>query len=118
MAASAEVDLRVGGALRTNYEGTVGDPATITNTILALDPGRMLALRTTGFPDKFPHRAQLEPTWTVVYFDPVSEASTRVRVVHHGFSEKPEADEAFAFFEKGNAYTVTALKERAEKRTP
>ena len=45
--ALAEVDLRVGGAIRSRYraDGVLGDAKTIENVILAFEPPRMIALR-------------------------------------------------------------------------
>src|SRR5688500_17609411 len=45
--AHAEVDLKVGGSIRTHYDpkGQLGDAGTIVQEILAYDPERMLATR-------------------------------------------------------------------------
>jgi len=45
--ALAEVDLRIGGTIRSRYsaDGTLGDAETIENTILAYEPPRMMAIR-------------------------------------------------------------------------
>ena len=48
----ADIDLKIGGKWRANYnkDGQLGDAATIENTILSYDPKRMLSLKATGFP--------------------------------------------------------------------
>src|SRR5687767_14842143 len=40
LAPHAEIDLRVGSRMRTNYnaQGSLGDPQTIENTVLSFDP--------------------------------------------------------------------------------
>src|SRR6185436_3741353 len=45
--ALADVDLRVGGLIRSRYaaDGTLGDDQTIENEILAFEPPRMIAIR-------------------------------------------------------------------------
>src|SRR3954471_24474844 len=44
----AEVDFRMGGTIRTNYDaqGRIGDGGTITHHILSYEPERMLTFRT------------------------------------------------------------------------
>src|SRR5688572_15022296 len=68
MAAHAEIDLRVGGKMRTNYrpEGTIGDENTIENTILSFRPKRMLSIRASGAPRDFPFKKAMESTWSVM----------------------------------------------------
>src|SRR5438132_8849422 len=63
--AHAEVEMRVGGKMRTHYskEGKIGDEGTIEQTILSFDPHRMFSFRTTGTPVKFPFPAAIAKTW-------------------------------------------------------
>ncbi|MCA9296728.1 MAG: SRPBCC domain-containing protein, partial [Phycisphaerales bacterium] len=53
----AEVDLRIGGSWRTNYnpDGVLGDDSTIESTILCYEPERMLCLQNTKAPKGFAH---------------------------------------------------------------
>jgi hypothetical protein len=50
LAPHADIDLRIEGVMRANYdpEGALGDANTIENRILAYEPGRMLAIRAQG----------------------------------------------------------------------
>lgn len=116
----AEVDLRLGGHLRTVYDpqGKVGDHGTITNTILAYEPERMLAIQNTEAPEGFPHEEGARGTWTVIYLEPLAGGRTHVRIVMLGWGEGPKADAAHAFFERGNAWTLTRLQERARTGRP
>jgi hypothetical protein len=54
--AHSEVELKVGGRMRTHYDskGRIGDPKTIENTIISYDPERMLSMRVTKPPEGFP----------------------------------------------------------------
>jgi uncharacterized protein YndB with AHSA1/START domain len=89
MAAKADIDLRVGGAMRTLYDptGKLGDPNTITNTILSYEPQRMLSLQATGFPKDFPYRKGTEGTWSVLYFEELPGGRTHLRLVGYAFFE-------------------------------
>lgn len=114
----AEIDLRIGGAMRTNYnpQGKIGDASTITNTIISYDPLRMLSIKATGAPASFPFKKALENMWTVIYFEPIATNRTRVRVISQGFGNDEESNAMREFFKKGNAYTVDKLKERFARR--
>lgn len=84
--AQADIDLRVGGAIRSREAGGhLGDPQTLVREILAFDPERMLALRVTRPPAGFPHSDALAATWTVIYFTPSGQDMTHVRIVGLGY---------------------------------
>src|SRR5262245_21869116 len=53
--AKAEIDLRVGGDMRTHYnpKGVLGDDGTIVNRILAFEPERMLTMQNVKAPKAF-----------------------------------------------------------------
>jgi uncharacterized protein YndB with AHSA1/START domain len=110
--AHAEVDLRVGGKIRTHYEpgGTLGDPKTIESTILAFEPLRMLAFRATKAPAGFPFPPEaLERTWSVVALEGVGGGRTRVLIRGFGYGEDDASQRMRAFFEQGNASTLALL---------
>ena len=109
--AQADVDLRVGGNIRSHYDpqGRLGDPATIVNEILAFDPQRMLAMRIRQAPDSFPHRTAIEGTWTVIYFTPSGTEMTHVKIIGLGYNDTPASQALRAFFEKGNRWTLDHL---------
>lgn len=108
--AHAEVDLRIGGAIRSHYDpkGTLGDPGTIVNEILAYEPERMLAIRIREAPATFPYRNAMKSTWTVIYFTPSGEM-THLRIVGLGYQDDPESLEMRTFFERGNRFTIDHL---------
>ena len=112
LAPHAQIDLRVGGRMRTNYAptGVLGDATTIENTILSLEPKRMLSIRVSKAPEGFPFPNAVEHMWTVMYFEPVSPDRTRVRVVGLGFRADAESQRMRAFFDRGNMMTLQQLQ--------
>ncbi|HEX7239926.1 MAG TPA: SRPBCC domain-containing protein [Longimicrobiaceae bacterium] len=114
LAPHAEIDLRVGGRMRTNYgaQGSLGDPQTIENTVLSFDPGRMLSIQVSRTPERFPFPGAIRHMWTVVYLDPVGADRTRVRVVGLGFRPDAESQRMREFFRTGNAMTLQQLQRR------
>ena len=112
LAPHAEIDLRVGGLMRTNYraQGALGDPQTIENAILSFEPQRMISIRVARFPDGFPFQHAIGDMWTVLYFQPAGPNETRVRVVGLGFNATDESQQMRAFFERGNATTLEQLQ--------
>ena len=56
MVAHAEIDLRLGGTMKTRYDpkGTIDDAKAIENTILSYEPMRMLSIKVAKAPDTFP----------------------------------------------------------------
>ncbi len=112
LAPHADIDLRVGGLMRTNYDakGSLGDSKTIDNRILSLDPGRMLSIQVSKTPDNFPFTDAIQHMWTVVYFEPLGRNRTRVRVVGLGFRPDAESQRMRAFFDRGNAVTLQQLQ--------
>ena len=117
MAPHADIDLRVDGLMRANYkpEGTLGDGSTIVNRVLSFEPRRMLSMRVAKAPDDFPFPGAIMAMWTVVYFDDLPDAKTRVRVVSMGFTPDAESQKMRAFFERGNAYTLMKVQEKFAK---
>lgn len=117
MAPHADIDLRVDGEMRANYraEGTLGDASTIVNRVLSFEPQRMLSIRVTRAPAGFPFPAAIQAMWTVIHFEALADARTRLRVVSMGFTPDDQSQQMKAYFERGNAYTVEKLKERFRK---
>ncbi|MBB6092972.1 uncharacterized protein YndB with AHSA1/START domain [Povalibacter uvarum] len=87
----AEVDLRVGGSIRSHDDprAKLGDPETWVREILAYDPQRMLASHIRQAPARFPYRNELGNVWTVTYFTASGEDMTHVKIVVLGY--RPDA---------------------------
>lgn len=109
--ALADVDLRIGGAIRSHYDpkGQLGDAETIVNEILAFEPQRMLAIRIRQAPASFPNRDAAAGLWTVIYFTKSGEDMTHVRIVGLGYGDDAPSQALRQFFEKGNRWTLDHL---------
>jgi uncharacterized protein YndB with AHSA1/START domain len=110
--ALAEVDLRVGGAIRSRYNanGTLGDAETIENAILAYEPPHMMAIRIAKPPASFPFKNAWKTAWTVITLSPVNGNETQVRIASLGFGSDEEAVAMRRFFEAGNQSTIELLR--------
>lgn len=114
MVAKSEIDLKIGGRMRTHYDpkGTLGDSKTIENTIISYDPKRMISIKVSKTPEDFPFPTAIKNMWTVIYFEAAGPNTTRVKIVGLGFGEDEESKKMRAFFERGNAFTLKKLQER------
>lgn len=113
MAPRVELDFRVGGTIRANYDPDAGedDPGWIETSILAYEPERMFAFRTSKSPEGFPHARAIESAWSVVRLEAVDPWRTRVVLTTCGWGEGPEFDAAREFFKGGNEYVLERLRE-------
>ncbi len=112
--AHAEIELKIGGKMRTHYDpkGQIGDPNTIENRILSFEPKRMLSIQVTNAPAKFPYKDAIKTMWTVIHFADAGPGRTRLRIVGLGFGDDEESRKLREFFDKGNAYTLKKLQEK------
>lgn len=117
MAPVVEIDLRLDGLMRSNYnpEGKLGDDGTIENRILAFEPERMLAIKVAKAPKALPFPNAVQKMWTVIYLTEVGASQTKVRAVGMGFTDDPESSRMREFFQKGNDYTLDKLREHFKK---
>lgn len=114
LAPLADIDLRLDGLMRANYnpQGTLGDEGTIENRVLAFEPERMLAIKVDRPPKSFPFQNAVRTMWTVIYFVGEGGNRTLVRAVSLGFTDDPESAGMRDFFQKGNDATLAALRNR------
>jgi hypothetical protein len=75
----------------------------------------MLSIRVAKAPAGFPFPNVAGEMWTVIYFEPVDAARTKMRVIGHGFGPGEESQKMRAFFERGNVTTVEQLQRRFAK---
>jgi uncharacterized protein YndB with AHSA1/START domain len=110
--ALAEVDLRVGGTIRSRYraDGSLGDAETIENVILAYEPPTMIAMRIQKTPATFPFKEAWKEPWTVITLTPVDGDQTHVRVASLGYGSDEESLAMRRFFEAGNQQTIETLR--------
>lgn len=114
----ADVDFRVGGKWRANYnkDGKLGDADTIENTILCCDPKRMISLKATKFPEGFEFEDAAKKTWSVFYFTPVSDTKTRITIVGLGYDDSKQSHKMLAFFKPANKFSMAQLNAAMEKK--
>ena len=110
--ALAEVDLRLGGTIRSRYraDGALGDAETIETTILAYEPPTMMATRIQKTPASFPFANAWKNPWTVVTLTPLDERRTRMRVTSLGYGSDEESLAMRRFFEVGNQQTIESIR--------
>ena len=99
----AEIDLRVGGTIRTAYQGEIGGSNTNTLHIVNYVPEKLLTLR-----------AELSSNWpaimqedserlsNVILFDETKDGVTRIQSYGIGYTDAPEYDQLMVFFIKAN----------------
>ena len=109
--ALADVDLRIGGTIRSRYraDGVLGDAETIENVILAYEPPTMIALRIQNIPATFPFKEAWSKPWTVMTLTPV-DGGTHLRVASLGYGTDDESSAMRRFFEAGNRQTIETLR--------
>ncbi len=112
MVPHADVDLRVGGFVRTNHspDGKIGDARTVTNRILALQPRQRLSFQIAELPEGIPMIASLLGTWYEIQLKPLTRAQTRVRCVGRGFPGGPVGYAARAFADRGGEWALQQLQ--------
>lgn len=120
MVARGTVDLRIGGKMRTSYEKDSklepNGPDVIENTIVSYDPERMLSIRCTKTPERFPFKKTMEHVWTVIYFHTLGPSKTEVTSRMLGWDGSEESNQMRQFFEAGNKQTMDGLAKYFEKK--
>jgi uncharacterized protein YndB with AHSA1/START domain len=114
MVGAGDIDLRIGGLIRTSYQkgSDLDGDAAIHQQILSLDPERMLSYRVVKPPKGFPFAQQIGSTWSTVYFESIDSTHTRVVARMLGYTNDPESQNMRAFFVTGNKATMDALVKR------
>jgi uncharacterized protein YndB with AHSA1/START domain len=114
MVAHAEIELKIGGLMRTHYDpkGTLGDANTIVNQVLSFEPERMLSIRVQQAPANFPLPGVVGNVWSVIYFQPLEPGMTNVRIVGLGYGDDPQSQQLREYFRKGNAWTLEQLQKK------
>lgn len=113
LAPVVQIDLREGGAFLTSYDtpDAIGGRE-IRNRVVAFTPERMLVIQIAQAPPGFAHGEDARELATVVTFEQIDDARTRVRVNMLGYREDPAFAELYGFFDRGNAWTLTQLASR------
>lgn len=114
MVAHSDIELKVGGRMRTHYDpkGVLGDAKTIENTVLSFDAPRMMSIQVSKVPEGFPFPNEIKAMWTVIYFEPAGPNATLVRIVSQGFADDEKSQKMRTYFDGGNAFTLKKLQQR------
>ena len=99
----AEIDLRVGGTIRTAYRGEIGGSNTNTLHIVNYVPERLLTLRaelSKNWPEIMQEDA--EKLSNVILFEEIEDGITRIQSFGIGYTDAPEYDQLMGFFIKAN----------------
>ena len=117
--ALAEVDLRVGGTIRSRYraDGVLGDAETIENVIVDYRAPAMMTIRIAKPPASFPFKEAWKSTWTVLTLTP-TDGGTHLRAVSYGYGTDEESLAMRGFFEAGNQHTIETLRRHFGARAP
>ena len=114
----AEIDLKVGGTIKTNYnkDGAIGDSSTIVTHIVNYVPYQILTLQaeiTENFPEFM--KSEEKDFYNVIYFDAVNETETVIKSYGIGYKNTPKYLELLNYFILGNESTLQQLINYLEK---
>ena len=108
----AEVDLRIGGTIKTNYNpnGRIGDSTTIVTNIVNYVPLRLITLQ-AELTDNFPEfmKKEAKNFYNVIYFDEVEPGRTHVKSFGIGYRNTPKYMNLMKFFIPANEKTLSKL---------
>lgn len=110
--AMAEVDFKINGIIRTNYNknGHIGDDSTITLHIINYIPKRMLTLQaelTKNFPEFM--KADEKDFFNMVLFEEISASKTNVVSYGIGYKNNEKYRSLMTFFINGNEQSYRNL---------
>ncbi|HEX6375165.1 MAG TPA: SRPBCC family protein [Allosphingosinicella sp.] len=100
--------------IETSYSPTAapGDPSTIRQQVLLRLPERLMVFRTVKAPAGFPDFDTYAKVVSAFELEPAGEGRTRVRLTGSGYADSEAGRRLLAFFERGNAVSLDALKAR------
>lgn len=108
----AEIDLKNGGVIRTQYkkEAKIGDPGTIDIQIVNYLPEKLLTLQTKSA-ENFPDFAQKDVAnmYNVITFEKLGPERTRVVSYGIGYRNTPKYKEMLGFFIQANEETTEKM---------
>ena len=113
---AAEIDLRVGGTIRTAYEGIkLGEEGTNTLHIVNYVPLEVLTLK-ADLSRNWPEVMQRDgdKLSNVILFDAIDDERTRIRSFGVGYSDAPEYQNLLQFFIRANEGLFQNLKRYLE----
>jgi uncharacterized protein YndB with AHSA1/START domain len=114
----AEIDLRVGGIIRTAYAGELGGENTNTLHIVNYVPNKLLTLR-SNVSDNWPEilKRDAERLTNVILFESTDPNTTQIQSFGIGYTDSPELEQLMSFFIKANEGLLQNLKVYLESGT-
>jgi uncharacterized protein YndB with AHSA1/START domain len=108
----AEIDLKVGGFIKTNYnkEGKIGDSTTIITHIINYVPKKLITLQ-AEITDNFPEfmKKEAKDFYNVIYFDEVEKGKINVKSYGIGYKNNPKYLSLMEYFISANEKLLTTL---------
>jgi len=114
----AAIDLRTGGSLEASYDPKVklGERDTIRHRIVTYLPEKLVVFQNIQAPTGLKDGDLLAQTVTIIQYEPLGPASTRVTISSTGWKDTPVWKRLYAFFQGGNAQTLGQMKKVYEAK--
>jgi uncharacterized protein YndB with AHSA1/START domain len=114
----AAIDLRVGGSLEASYDPkkAIGDPDNIKHRVITFLPNQLLVFQNIQAPHELPHADLFQRTVTVVQYEVLGPARTRVTLSSTGWAGDPISAQLYGFFQKDNAEILEKMKQVFEAK--
>lgn len=114
----AQVDLKVGGKIQTNYnkDGVIGDSTTIVTHIVNYVPQKLITLQaeiTDNFPDFM--KKEADDFYNIMYFMESGDGRVKVQSFGIGYKNTPKYLQLMNFFIPANEKTLMNLIKYLEK---
>jgi len=108
----AEIDLKVGGFIKTNYnkEGIIGDSTTIVTHIINYVPKKLITLQ-AEITDNFPEfmKKEAKDFYNVIYLDELEKGKTSVKSYGIGYKNTPKYLSLMEYFIPANEKSLMNL---------
>lgn len=110
--AIAEIDLKVGGYIKTNYNpnGKIGDSTTIVTHIINYVPKKLITLQaeiTQNFPAFM--KKEAKDFYNIIYFDKTEKGKTNIKSYGIGYKNTPKYLSLMKYFIQANEMSLMNL---------
>ena len=117
----AEVDFKVSGLIRTNYnkQGTIGDSSTIVLHVVNYVPRKLITLQAelnAHFPEFM--KKDEKDFYNLIYFEKIDRSLTKVVSYGIGYKNSPKYHKLLKFFISGNEMSYKNLIQYLETGKP
>ena len=114
MAPAVDMQLKTGAKFESNYRvgARIGDPGTITNTVLAYVPLQMFAMK-IGLTSAFPKEVrEADRLFSVLTMEEAGKGKTKLSEMMLGWEEGTGWESTWKFFLQGNRRTLLEIHKR------